>query len=188
MPRSERMGVGDFIEDVARAYIRYREDKRLVAEGRSAQAEEEVFSRTERFEYDETMSNYDDARPIERPRGSFVEFLGECGMEVFSPRRQETDRAQSIGLWLFDKEDIRTKTLVLVPEKLSDKDPDKAYFLSRGEVFVIEQGVWLPPVALSSLTMLVKVAEVELGRDQKTEKPYFARLVVEVTVTPTAKE
>ncbi len=172
---------GGLLEDLARAYIKHREGKRAV-ERQGLPVENEFTSQTETFIYERNMSAFDECRVIERPDHTF---LGECGMEAFTPSIIDSREAQAVGVWLFDKDDVRTTSIVLIPSELPEDD--KIVLSYRGEVHVAEVGKEIR-VELGTLSMIIKVVEVKLPEAPGPMRPYFYRLMVEVTISLANKD
>jgi len=84
------------------------------------------------------QDNYDQSFSIESPTN---EFLGECGMgisEVISAGPPASVTAFEV--WLFDKNDIRTVTKVLMSKYAYDDDALRAKLAPKGEAVLVEPG------------------------------------------------
>ncbi len=82
---------------------------------------------------------YDNSFSIETPSG---EFLGECGSGISRPSAWAIPRkVTATEVWLFDKNDIRTVTKVLMSEHAYNDQALRTKLAPKGEA------VWLAPNA-----------------------------------------
>jgi hypothetical protein len=127
------------------------------------------------------QDSYDQSFSIESPSG---QFLGECGMgisEIISvgPPTHVT----AFEVWLFDKNDIRTVTKVLMSKYAYDDDALRAKLASKGEAILVEAGT---VVVLETASLRVDAEISEMGYDEGAipSQSYFTKLTLSLTPRP----
>jgi hypothetical protein len=128
---------------------------------------------------------YDESFSVETSAG---EFLGEVGAGILE-RIGEVPPAKvaAFEVWLFDKNDIRTVTKVLVSEYVLTDSRLRASLAGKGELVLFQPGLVLQ---LSTATLLLeaRVVHAEYGADPGfPPSSYFDRLEVELVVWSTAQ-
>jgi len=120
---------------------------------------------------------YDESFSIETATG---EFLGECGVGISETiGTGAPDKVTAFEVWLFDKNDIRTVTKVVMSEH-AFHDPDlRASLVSKGEAVLAQVN---EPVILETATLRVQatLTEVIYGQGALPPNSYFDRLTVEL--------
>ncbi|MBN1642510.1 MAG: hypothetical protein JXA09_14840 [Anaerolineae bacterium] len=120
---------------------------------------------------------YDESFSIETSAG---EFLGECGVGISETIGEgEPDRVTAFEVWLFDKNDIRTVTQVLMSEHAYN-DPDiRASLAPKGEAVLARVN---EPLVLETATLRldVLVTEMVYGSGALPPNSFFDRLTVEL--------
>ncbi|MBN1400679.1 MAG: hypothetical protein JXA74_07570 [Anaerolineae bacterium] len=87
-------------------------------------------------EYRYGDEDYDTAFTIEAADG---EFLGECGLSVSSVLESEgTQKVNAFQLWLFDKNDIRTISQILVSRHAYENEALNAQLSAKGDLVLAE--------------------------------------------------
>lgn len=128
--------------------------------------------------------NYDTSFSLESPR---QEFLGECGMGVSETIGEgKPDQVAAFDLWLFDKADVRTVTLVLVSEYAFKDQALRAKLGAKGEAILAEKGKVL---TLETRALRITAQIVELTYATTVGSPpnsHFQKLTLEIV--PTMKE
>ncbi|MBA3531381.1 MAG: hypothetical protein H0T73_05610, partial [Ardenticatenales bacterium] len=82
--------------------------------------------------------NYDMSFAIETPQ---TEFLGECGVGVGEPLNQGApQQVTAFEVWLFDKDDIRTVTKVLLSDYAWNNDELRSKLAPKGELIHVKEG------------------------------------------------
>jgi hypothetical protein len=124
------------------------------------------------------QDSYDQSFGIESPTG---EFLGECGMgisEVVSggPPANVT----AFEVWLFDKNDIRTITKVLMSKYAYEDDALRAKLAPKGEAVLVEPGKTIT-LETASLRVDAEISEMEYGNGAVPPQSYFTKLTVGLT-------
>ncbi len=120
---------------------------------------------------------YDMSFSIETPQ---TEFLGECGVgicEVLSPGSPQ--KVTAFEVWLFDKDDIRTVTKVLLSDFAAANEELRGKLAPKGELVPIKSGD-IVDLETKSLRVRARIRELEYGKEG-TARSYFERFVVELT-------
>jgi hypothetical protein len=124
------------------------------------------------------QDSYDQSFPIESPSG---EFLGECGMGISEiVNAGPPANITAFEAWLFDKNDIRTLTKVLMSKYAYDDDALRAKLAPKGEAILVEPG---KAIVLETATLRVDAEISEMGYDEEATPPqsYFTRLTLSIT-------
>jgi hypothetical protein len=124
------------------------------------------------------QDSYDQSFSIESPTS---EFLGECGMgisEVVSAGPPANVTAFEV--WLFDKNDIRTVTKVLMSKYSYDDDALRAKLAPKGEAILVEPGKAIV-LETASLRVDAEISEMEYGDGTTPSQSYFTKLMVSLT-------
>lgn len=133
-----------------------------------------------RFVADYTLGqdSYDQSFSIESPTG---EFLGECGMGISEAISAGPPASvTAFEVWLFDKNDIRTVTKVLMSKYAYDDDALRAKLAPKGEAILVGPG---KTVALETASLRVdaEISEMEYGNGAVPPQSYFTKLLVSLT-------
>jgi len=124
------------------------------------------------------QDSYDQSFPIESPSG---EFLGECGMGISEiVNAGPPANITAFEAWLFDKNDIRTLTKVLMSKYAYDDDALRAKLAPKGEAILVEPG---KAIVLETATLRVdaEISEIEYGNEAAPPQSYFTRLTLSLT-------
>jgi hypothetical protein len=120
---------------------------------------------------------YDESFSIETSAG---EFLGECGVGISETLGTgDPDKVTAFEVWLFDKNDIRTVTQVLMSEHAYN-DPDlRASLAPKGEAVLAQVN---QPMTLETATLRldVLVTEMTYGEGALPPNSFFDRLTIEL--------
>jgi hypothetical protein len=120
---------------------------------------------------------YDESFSIETSAG---EFLGECGVGISETIGVgDPDKVTAFEVWLFDKNDIRTVTQVLMSEHVYN-DPDlRAGLASKGEPMLAQVN---QPMVLETATLRLEVMITEqiYGTAALPPNSFFERLTLEL--------
>lgn len=120
---------------------------------------------------------YDMSFSIETPQ---TEFLGECGVgicEVLGAGSPQ--KVTAFEVWLFDKDDIRTVTKVLLSDHAAASEELRGKLAPKGELVPIKSGDTVD-LETKSLRVRARVRELEYGKEG-TPRSYYERFVVELT-------
>jgi hypothetical protein len=123
--------------------------------------------------------HYDESFSIETPTG---EFLGECGVSISEILGEGTpERVTAFEVWLFDKNDIRTVTKVLMSEYAFNDAELRDRLAPKGEAVLAQANV---PLVLETATLRVTATATEAlySQDDAQFQPNstFDRLTVEL--------
>jgi hypothetical protein len=120
---------------------------------------------------------YDESFSIETEAG---EFMGECGVGISETIGEgDPDKVTAFEVWLFDKNDIRTVTQVLMSEQAFN-DPDLRDRLApKGDAILAEVNV---PMHLETATLSLdaSVTERVYGTGAPPANSFFDRLTIEL--------
>ncbi len=127
--------------------------------------------------------HYDPSFSIELENG---EFMGECGVGI-----SETigvgapNKVTAFEVWLFDKNDIRTVTKVLMSDYAFHDEALRAKLAPKGEPMLAEVG---GDIILETKTLRVRarIVETEYGMGNLPPNSFFERLTIDLAtwVTP----
>lgn len=124
--------------------------------------------------------HYDDSFSVETDAG---EFLGECGVGigetigVGSP-----DKVTAFEVWLFDKNDIRTETKVMMSNYAFNDEALRSKLAPKGEPVLAGLGQVIT-LETASLQVTARVTEMEYGEGGVAEESFFSRVSVELVAT-----
>ena len=124
---------------------------------------------------------YDESFSIDAPSG---EFLGEYGVGVSETMGVgEPKKVTAIEIWMFDKNDIKTATKVLMSPHAFGDQAIRARLEAKGELVPIQaQGQVMLETA--TLQLLATVVDLEYGRGNLPENSYFERITLELAIWP----
>lgn len=124
--------------------------------------------------------NFDDSHAIENSNG---DFLGECGISI--AESIGTDSPKSVAafeVWLFDKNDIRTVTKVIMSDHAYFDDAIKAKLAPKGEPVLAREN---EVIVLETAALIINAEVKEMQYGQNSNLPpqsYFESLVIELSV------
>ena len=124
---------------------------------------------------------YDESFSIDTGGG---EFLGEYGVGVSETVGVgEPKKVAALEVWLFDKNDIKTATKVLMSEHAYNDPNIRARLEPKGELIVVkpQEQVLLET---ATLQLLATVVDMEYGVGAAPQKSYFERITLELAVWP----
>lgn len=124
---------------------------------------------------------YDESFSIDTGGG---EFLGEYGVGVSETIGVgEPKKVAALEIWLFDKNDIKTATKVLMSEHAYNDPNIRARLEPKGELVVVkpQEQVLLET---ATLQLLATVVDMEYGTGAMPQKSYFDRITLELAVWP----
>jgi len=120
---------------------------------------------------------YDQSFSIETPTG---EFLGECGVGISEAIGVgDPKKVTAFEVWLFDKNDIRTVTKVLMTEHCYRDDALRSKLAPKGEAVLGGEGVVID-LGTASLQIQARVIEMEYGAGNLPSNSFVTRLTVEL--------
>jgi hypothetical protein len=124
---------------------------------------------------------YDESFSIDTGGG---EFLGEYGVGVSETVGVgEPKKVAALEIWLFDKNDIKTATKVLMSEHAYNDPNIRARLEPKGELVVVkpQEQVLLET---ATLQLLATVVDMEYGTGAMPQRSYFERITLELAVWP----
>ena len=124
---------------------------------------------------------YDESFSIDTGGG---EFLGEYGVGVSETIGVgEPKKVAALEVWLFDKNDIKTATKVLMSEHAYNDPNIRARLEPKGELIVVkpQEQVLLET---ATLQLLATVVDMEYGTGAMPQRSYFDRITLELAIWP----
>lgn len=124
---------------------------------------------------------YDESFSIDTGGG---EFLGEYGVGVSETIGVgEPKKVAALEIWLFDKNDIKTATKVLMTEHAYNDPNIRARLEPKGELVVVkpQEQVLLET---ATLQLLATVVDMEYGTGALPPRSHFERITLELAVWP----
>jgi len=124
---------------------------------------------------------YDESFSIDTGGG---EFLGEYGVGVSETVGVgEPKKVTALEIWLFDKNDIKTATKVLMSEHAYHDPNTRARLEPKGELVVIkpQEQVLLET---ATLQLLATIVDMDYGMGAMPQKSYFERITLELAIWP----
>ncbi|MCB0077413.1 MAG: hypothetical protein KDD73_08290 [Anaerolineales bacterium] len=131
-----------------------------------------------RYQFGEPL--YETSYPIETDR---QEFLGECGVGISRTLGDDPDvpqRVSAFELWLFDKNQLSTASILLLSDALWADAAQRAALASEGELSAVRSGDTFQ-LESESLRVMARVREVAFGDSADAENSYFERFIVEMS-------
>jgi len=124
---------------------------------------------------------YDESFSIDSQAG---EFMGEYGVGVSEAIGVgEPKKVTALEIWLFDKNDIKTATKVLMSSHAFNDAAVRARLEPKGElVMVTPQAQILLETA--TLQLLATVVDLEYGKGPLPDDSYFDRITLELAIWP----
>jgi hypothetical protein len=124
---------------------------------------------------------YDESFSIDTGGG---EFLGEYGVGVSETIGVgEPKKVAALEIWLFDKNDIKTATKVLMSEHAYNDPNIRARLEPKGELVVVKPQEQIM-LETATLQLLATVVDMEYGTGAMPAKSYFERITLELAVWP----
>lgn len=121
---------------------------------------------------------YDDSFSIENSSG---DFLGECGVSIAESIGTDSPKnVTAFEVWLFDKNDIRTITKVIMSDHAFFDDALKAKLAPKGEPVLAREN---ETVVLETATLIINAEITELAYGTGTLPPqsFFERFTIELS-------
>jgi hypothetical protein len=124
---------------------------------------------------------FDDSFSIESAAG---EFLGECGVGISEAIGVgEPKRVTAFEVWLFDQNDIKTVTKVLMSGHAFNDDVIRSELEKKGEPVLADPGVEFV-LATNNLRIIGRVMDMGYGEGPLPEESFFDRMSIELSVWP----
>ncbi|MBN1313027.1 MAG: hypothetical protein JXB30_16565 [Anaerolineae bacterium] len=121
---------------------------------------------------------YDDSFSIETPSG---EFLGETGVGISETIGAGSDvkKVTAFEVWLFDKNDVRTVTNVLMSEHAFNDDALRSKLQTKGEAILAQPGDKLI-LETATLRVQARVVDLAYGSGPLPPDSFFERITIEL--------
>jgi hypothetical protein len=124
---------------------------------------------------------YDESFSIDTGGG---EFLGEYGVGVSETIGVgEPKKVAALEIWLFDKNDIKTATKVLMSEHAYNDPNIRARLEPKGDLNVIRPGEQVL-LETETLQLLATAVDMEYGMGALPPNSYFERITLELAIWP----
>ncbi len=124
---------------------------------------------------------YDESFSIDTGGG---EFLGEYGVGVSETIGVgEPKKVAALEVWLFDKNDIKTATKVLMSEHAYNDPNIRARLEPKGDLNVVKPGEQVL-LETETLQLLATVVDLEYGIGALPQNSYFERITLELAIWP----
>jgi hypothetical protein len=124
---------------------------------------------------------YDESFSIDTQAG---EFMGEYGVGVSEAIGVgEPKKVTAMEIWLFDKNDIKTATKVLMSRHAFNDPAIRARLEPKGELVVVEPQAQVL-LETATLQLLVTIVDLEYGNGAMPADSYFDRITLELAIWP----
>ncbi len=121
---------------------------------------------------------YDDSFSIEN---SFGDFLGECGVGISESIGTDAPKnVTAFEVWLFDKNDIRTITKVVMSDHAFFDDAIKAKLQTKGEQVLAREGETVV-LETASLIINAEITDMQYGSGTLPPQSYFEAVTFELS-------
>jgi hypothetical protein len=128
--------------------------------------------------YTRGHDSYDDSFSIENANG---DFLGECGVGLSEAIGAESPKnVTAFEVWLFDKNDIRTVTKVIMSDHAFFDEAIKAKLAPKGEPVLAREHETIV-LETASLIINAEIVEMEYGTGTLPPQSFFERFTVELS-------
>ncbi len=129
-------------------------------------------------DYAHGRDNYDDSFSIENAGG---EFLGECGVGIAESIGSDTPKnVTAFEVWLFDKNDIRTITKVVMSDHAFFDEALKAKLAPKGEPVLAREN---EVIVLETATLIInaEIKEMQYGAGSLPPQSFFDNFSIELS-------
>jgi len=124
---------------------------------------------------------YDESFSIDTQAG---EFMGEYGVGVSEAIGVgDPKKVTALEIWLFDKNDIKTATKVLMSQHAFTDQAIRTRLEPKGELVVVAPQAQIL-LETATLQLLATVVDLEYGRGPLPADSYFERITLELAVWP----
>jgi hypothetical protein len=122
---------------------------------------------------------FDDSFSIDSPTG---EFLGECGVGIADTIGVgEPKRVSAFEVWLFDKNDIKTITKVLMCHHIYHDEAGHNRLAAKGEPILAQPDTEVV-LMTETLQMVVRIIDMAYGDGALPENSFFDRITLELAI------
>ncbi len=121
---------------------------------------------------------YDDSFSIENAEG---DFMGECGVGISESIGTDTPKnVTAFEVWLFDKNDIRTVTKVIMSDHAFFDDALKAKLAPKGEPVLAREGE-VVVLETASLIINAEIKALQYGSGALPPQSFFENFTIELS-------
>ena len=129
-----------------------------------------------RTTYNHGHDTYDDSFSIENANG---DFLGECGVGISEVLGSGSPKdVTALEIWLFDKNDIRTITKVVMSDHAFFDDAIKAKLAPKGEPVQAREN---ETIVLETASLIVNAQITDMVYGSGSEQSIFDRFTIELS-------
>ncbi len=122
---------------------------------------------------------FDESLSVENDLG---DFLGECGIGIVHTVDSEVPKkVDALDIWLFDKNEINTKSMVIMSPKAYEDGTVFNQMRSRGEPLLAEIGREIT-IKTTHLVMIVRIVDMICDEMDPSDCSFFQRISMEVFV------
>src|SRR5512138_3039385 len=122
---------------------------------------------------------YDESFSIDTPSG---DFLGEYGVGVSETIGVgDPKKVTALEIWLFDKNDIKTATKVLMSAHAFNDPAIRSRLEAKGELIEVEQQKQIS-LETETLQLLATVVDLQYGDGSMPDQSYFERVTLELAI------
>ncbi|MCA1553004.1 MAG: hypothetical protein LC737_01360, partial [Chloroflexi bacterium] len=115
---------------------------------------------------------------IETPTG---EFLGECGVGISEVVGESPQKVTAFEVWLFDKNDIKTVTKVLMSDYAYNNEQIRKKLQARGDAVLAQKGREVE-LETDALRVVASVSDMAYGSGGSPQS-FFSKLTIELAPT-----
>jgi len=124
---------------------------------------------------------YDESFSIDTQGG---EFLGEYGVGVSETIGVgDPKKVTALEIWLFDKNDIKTATKVLMSARAFNDPDTRGRLEPKGELVMVEPQKQIM-LETETLQLLATIVDLQYGQGAMPADSYFERLTIELAIWP----
>lgn len=107
------------------------------------------------------------------------EYLGECGIDISDTLTSDGKYVSALEIWLFDKNDVRTVTKVVMSEHTYNDEASRARLEPRGEAY---EAAPHAKILLETATLKVQARVIDLayGTGPMPPESYFEHITIEL--------
>lgn len=121
---------------------------------------------------------YDDSFSIENKAG---DFLGECGVSIAESIGTDSPKnVAAFEVWLFDKNDIRTITKVVMSDHAFFDDALKAKLKPKGEPFLAKENETIV-LETAALIINAEITDMQYGEGTAPPQSFFDSITIELS-------
>lgn len=122
---------------------------------------------------------YEESCSVDTKKG---DFLGECGIEIAKTiENSSPKRPTAFDIWLFDKNEINTRSMILMSHNAYENELLRAQFEMKGKPVLAEIGKEID-IQTDHLLMRVRILDMICAQNEPGRCEYFQRLSLDVNI------